>query len=61
MCELTVYVVSGERREKVMESVVRLTTRDGKVLLDGILGESKEVEGRLDSVNIIAQEASILQ
>lgn len=61
MCELSVYVVSGDTREKVMESVVRLTTRDGKVLLDGILGESKEVEGRLDSVNIIAQEAVILR
>ncbi|NPV61776.1 MAG: CooT family nickel-binding protein [Methanotrichaceae archaeon] len=61
MCELDVYVVSGDTREKVMESVVRLTTRNGKVLLDGILGESKEVEGRLDSVNIIAQEAVILR
>lgn len=61
MCELSVYVVSGDTREKVMESVVRLTTRNGKVLLDGILGESKEVEGRLDSVNIIAQEAVILR
>jgi predicted RNA-binding protein len=61
MCELTVYVVSGERREKVMESVVRLTSKDGKVLLEGILGDAKEVEGKLDAVNIIAQEASILQ
>jgi predicted RNA-binding protein len=61
MCELDVYVVSGDTREKVMESVIRLTTRDGKVLLDGILGESEEVEGRLDSVDIIAQEATILR
>jgi len=59
MCELTVYTVSGAKREKVMESVVRLLSRDGKVLLEGILGDSMEVTGRLVDVDIIAQEASI--
>ncbi len=59
MCELTVYTVSGAKREKVMESVVRLLSRDGKVLLEGILGDSLEVTGRLVDVDIIAQEASI--
>ncbi len=59
MCELSVYTVSGDRREKVMEMVVRLTSRDGKVLLEGILGESKEIAGRLTDVDIIAQEANI--
>lgn len=59
MCELVVYSVSGERREKVMEGVVRLTPHDGKVLLEGIFGDSLEVEGKLSEVNIIAQEAII--
>ncbi len=59
MCELTVYTVSGAKREKVMESVVRLLSRDGKVLLEGILGDSMEITGRLTDVDIIAQEASI--
>ncbi len=60
MCELTVYTVSGAKREKAMESVVRLLSRDGKVLLEGILGDSMEVSGRLADVDIIAQEASIV-
>jgi len=60
MCELTVYTVSGDKREKVMESVIRLLSRDGKVLLEGILGESMEVTGKLTDVDIIAQEASIV-
>ncbi len=42
-----------------MESVVRLLSRDEKVLLEGILGDSTEVIGRLADVDIIAQEASI--
>lgn len=60
MCELTVYTVSGVKREKVMESVVRLLSRDGKVLLEGILGDSMEITGKLVYVDIIAQEASIV-
>ena len=42
-----------------MEGVVRLTPHDGKVLLEGIFGDSLEVAGRLSGVNIIAQEAII--
>ena len=45
MCELSVYTVKGELREKIME---------------GIFGDSKEVEGRLTEVNIIAQSAKIV-
>jgi predicted RNA-binding protein len=60
MCELSVYIVKGETREKVMESVVRLIMHDGKVLMEGIFGDSKEVEGRLVEVNIIAQSADII-
>jgi predicted RNA-binding protein len=59
MCELSVYTVAGGKREMVMEGVVRMVPRDGKVILEGILGESKEVPGILSEVNIIAQEANI--
>ena len=59
MCELTVYTVSGDKREKVMEGVVRLLSRDGKVHLEGILGESMEIAGNLLDIDIVAQQASI--
>jgi len=42
-----------------MQGVVRLISRDGKVLLEGIFGDSLYVEGKLSEVNIIAQEAII--
>ena len=60
MCELVVYTVRGGSREKVMEGVVRLIPHDGKVLLEGIFGDSLDVEGKLSEVNIIAQEANIV-
>jgi predicted RNA-binding protein len=60
MCELAVYTLKGQAREKLMEGVVRLVMQDGKVLMEGIFGDSKEVEGRLAEVNIIAQSADII-
>ncbi|MDD1754678.1 MAG: CooT family nickel-binding protein [Methanothrix sp.] len=60
MCELSVYTVKGDAREKVMDGVVRLIIQDGRVLMEGIFGDSKEVEGKLAEVNIIAQNATII-
>lgn len=60
MCELSVYAVKGDQREKIMEGVIRLVIGDEKVLLEGIFGDSMEVEGRLTEVDIISQSANIV-
>jgi predicted RNA-binding protein len=60
MCELVVYEIKGEKREKVMEGVVRMTAQDGKVILEGIFGDSTAVQGRISRVDIMAQEAIIV-
>jgi predicted RNA-binding protein len=60
MCELTVYAVRGESREKLMEGVIRLMVQDGLVRMEGIFGDAQEVEGRLAEVDIMAQSASIV-
>jgi len=44
-----------------MESVVRLIPKDGKVLIEGIFGESREVEGTLGEVDIISQTANVIR
>ena len=60
MCELNVFLWKGERKEKVMDGVVRITVQDGSVLLEGIFGESNKVEGRLTKVDIMAQTADLV-
>lgn len=60
MCELNVFLLKGEEREKVMEGVVKITVQDGSVLLEGIFGESKKVEGRLARVDIMAQTVDLM-
>ena len=60
MCELNVFLLKGQEREKVMDGVVRITVQDGSVLLEGIFGESKKMEGRLVRVDIMAQTADLV-
>ena len=60
MCELTVYILKGNSREKAMEGVVRIMAHNGKVLLEGIFGDSMEVEGRIAEVDIMSQSANIV-
>ena len=60
MCELNVFLLKGEEKEKVMDGVVRITVQDSIVLLEGIFGESKKVEGRLAKVDIMTQTADLV-
>ncbi len=60
MCELTVYILKGGSREKAMEGVVKIMANNGKVLLEGIFGDSMEMEGRLADVDIMNQSANII-
>jgi predicted RNA-binding protein len=59
MCELTVYILKGDAREKAMEGMVKIMAHNGKVLLEGIFGDSMEIEGRLADVDIMDQAANI--
>lgn len=61
MCELTVYTMNGNVREKAMEGVVRLIAHNGKVLMEGIFGDSMEVDGNITEVNIMSQSANIVK
>ena len=60
MCELKVFLLKGEEREKVMDGVVRITVQVDSVLLEGIFGESMKVEGRVARVDIMAQSAEVV-
>jgi predicted RNA-binding protein len=60
MCELKVFLLKGQEREKVMDGVVRITVQNGSVLLEGIFGESMKIEGRLAGVDIMGQSAEVV-
>ena len=53
--------MNGNVREKAMEGVVRLIAHNGKVLMEGIFGDSMEVDGNITEVNIMSQSANIVK
>ncbi len=55
MCELKVYMKGEERI--LMEGVVALSTRGEKILMEDIIGRTKEVSGRIVGVDISGQKA----
>ena len=60
MCESAVYVKSGDGEELVMENVAAITpVEGGRFLLRGLLGESREVEGELEDINLMAHKIVI--
>jgi predicted RNA-binding protein len=55
MCELKVYMKGDEKI--LMEGVVALSTRGEKILMEDIIGRTKEAKGRIVEVSISAQRA----
>jgi predicted RNA-binding protein len=55
MCELKVYMKGEEK--VLMEGVVALSTRGEKILMEDIIGRTKEVSGRIVGVDISGQKA----
>jgi uncharacterized protein len=60
MCELNVFLLRGDQREKVMDSVARILVEGDSIQLTGILGDQKTVEGSIKEVNFSRGEALIL-
>jgi predicted RNA-binding protein len=47
MCESKVYLLKNGEETLLMEDVVKIEVDGGKVILQGLLGEKMEVEGRI--------------
>ena len=62
MCELKASVKKGDIEEVVMDNVAAIKPLEGdKFLLRGLLGESMEIEGRLEEVNLISNRVLFSQ
>ncbi len=55
MCESNVFLKKGDEEELVMENVAAVTPLgEGRFLLRGLLGESREITGTLEDINLMA-------
>lgn len=59
MCELHAMLVDGPDKKLLMEDVVRLVVNNEDITMTGMLGNTKNVKGKIRSVDITKQEALI--
>lgn len=63
MCESNVFIerAGAVTRELVMEDVVRVTVEGERIRLTGILGETREVTGRIAEIDLIKHTITLEQ
>lgn len=60
MCEINVIMLSGENRERVMDSVAKILVEGDSIHLTGILGDRMTIEGSIKEINFSRGEAIII-
>jgi len=60
MCESTAFVKKNGNEEKVLEDVAMLKPEGSKIVLTSILGETKEIEGTVDHIDLMNHKIVIL-
>ncbi|AYK13821.1 MAG: CooT family nickel-binding protein [Methanosarcina flavescens] len=60
MCELNVFLLRGDERERIMDSVAKIIVEGDSIELTGILGDKMTVGGSIKEINFSRGEAIIL-
>lgn len=60
MCEINVFLLRGEERERVMDSVAKILVEGDSIKLTGILGDQMTILGLVKEINFSRSEAIIL-
>ena len=59
MCEINVFLLRGDERERIMDSVAKILVKGDLIQLTGILGDQMTIEGSIKEVNFSRGEALI--
>jgi predicted RNA-binding protein len=60
MCEINVFLLRGDERERIMDSVAKILVEGDSIQLTGILGDQMTVGGSIKEINFSRGEALIL-
>ena len=61
MCLSTVYIQTKGQRQKVMQDVAKMESRNEGYLLIGLLGDQKMVDGRIKKIDFVDDHSVILE
>jgi predicted RNA-binding protein len=59
MCESNVYIRDEAEDKLVMEDVAQLKDHDGKIWIVDLLGEEKELEGKVQEIDFLDHKVVI--
>jgi predicted RNA-binding protein len=59
MCESNVYLRDEAQNKLVMEDVAQLKDQDGKIWIVDILGDEKEIEGKVEEISFLDHKVFI--
>jgi|Deesub1362A_J573_1020465.scaffolds.fasta_scaffold00131_62 predicted RNA-binding protein len=59
MCESIVYILEGEEKKKIMEDVSKVRYEGENLVLIGLLGDRKEIRGKIIEVDADQHEIVI--
>ncbi len=57
MCELTVYLLTEGREEKLMEDVASIKPDGDRLVLTDLLGQQKTVDAKLQELKLLEHKA----
>ncbi len=58
MCESNVFIITGGRKEKLMDEAVMVKVDGQTVIVEGVFGERREVKGKI--IEVDAEKHEIL-
>ena len=61
MCESNVYLKAYGKEELFMKEAARIEIKDDKVEVYGLLGEKKEIEGRVKRIDFLEHKVVVEQ
>jgi predicted RNA-binding protein len=59
MCESNVYIRDEAEDKLVMEDVAQLKEQDGKIWIADLLGEEKEINGKIQEISFLDHKVFI--
>ena len=53
MCESHAYLLEGDEERLIMEDVINIKEKDGKVILSNIIGEERVLEAEIAAITFL--------
>jgi predicted RNA-binding protein len=53
MCESHAYLLEGDEERLIMEDVINIKEKDGKVILSNIIGEERALEAEIAAITFL--------